>query len=80
LNSWFLPAMALIVGQGVGFAQTSQTRPSTLVPLMLSGMTLALKASSESKPRLLSMACLVTGARADVTGDEFVGGAQGSMR
>ncbi|MNJ00129.1 hypothetical protein D3C73_1593840 [compost metagenome] len=32
-------------------------RPSTLVPLMLSGMTLALRASRESNPRLLSMAC-----------------------
>jgi hypothetical protein len=42
--------------QGVGFAQ-AVFRPSTLVPLMLSGITLALRASSESKPRLLSMAC-----------------------
>jgi glycine dehydrogenase len=34
-----------------------RTRAEPLVPLMLSGMTLALKASRESKPRLASMCC-----------------------
>ncbi len=43
-------------GERVGFALTV-VRASTLVPLMLSGMTAAVMASSESKPRAASMAC-----------------------
>src|SRR5450830_1265232 len=46
--------MALILARASASLKPS-SRPSTLVPLMLSGITLALRASRESKPRLASI-------------------------
>src|SRR3989344_7494357 len=48
--------MALILARASASLKPS-SRPSTLVPLMLSGITLALRASRESKPRLASICC-----------------------
>src|SRR3990167_2687539 len=48
--------MALILARAWASLRPS-SRSSTLVPLMLSGITLALRASRESNPRLASICC-----------------------